>query len=304
MSKTLASKMFASLAIVLAVGSCRNQPAITPQNPTILTIKDFEERYPQEKTSRFQAFVSKGDLQCSPIPTQDEVNTANAFYQDYYMSAKRAASLGIPIVNASGQTDFLVIVRDYQRFKPCQATDNKTTIYYGQVIRAVIELTDYQADVKLSLSFLAASATLKGQQQYFYLYKSGWYSPKSDGILASVSGKVFDVENYALYQGIMPQLIGLLSEPTTSLAPMPFNRIPPSDDPNFIMASARAYGFFQAKGGTSCADAVKKFAQDPARAAAVIDAYGFLGKPNCTNEPIIEPEKSKAVSALGGLSVK
>lgn len=177
------------------------------------------------------------------------MNTAEAFYQDYYLSAKRAASLGIPIMNASGQTDYLVIVRDYERFKPCTATDNKTVIHYGQVIRAVIELTDYQADIKVSLAWLAANATLNGKRQYFHLYKSGWYNSKSDDIIETASGKVFDVENYGPYQSIMPQLIGLLSESTTSLAPAPILRVPPSDDPNFLMASARAYGFSQARKG-------------------------------------------------------
>lgn len=307
-------KCFTGYALVFLVGCGGGTPPtgapksaeLTPdQRPAELTPAEFDRRFPQEQTSRSKAFVAARAqvAQCAAIPTQAEVNTAQLSYQDYYMSAKRAASIGIPIVNASGQSDFLVIIRDYKRFKACTATDNKTVLHYGQVIRAVIELTGYQGDVKLTLAALAATATLQGKQQYFYLYKNGWYSPKADGILATVSGKVFDVENYALYQGVMPQLIALLSDASTALAPALVLMVPPEDDPTFVMASARGFGFTQAKDGKSCQDAAKKFAKDPGRFAAIVDAYAFLGKPNCTSEKIVEPEKSKAKALLGGLSV-
>lgn len=298
-----------TIATFVMIG-CTNQSTPINSAPTIgnakeVTLVEFSKQFPQESSSRNRAFLANPLApQCTTPPTQTEVNTAQLSYQDYYMSAKRAASLQIPVVNASGQSDFLVIVRDYKRYKPCTATDNKTVLQYGQVIRAVIELTSYQADVKLAVAMLAANATISGKQQYFYLYKDGWYNPGADGIIAEVSGKVFDVENYGLYQGIMPRLIALLSQTTTTLTPAPIFRIPPEDDENFVMAAARAYGFNQAKDGKSCQDAIKKFETDPARSAAIVDAYSFLGKPNCTAEKTIEPEKSKAAGYLGGLSVK
>jgi hypothetical protein len=258
----------------------------------------------QEVKRQDTAFAPRNALDCSQKPTQAEINTADLIYQDYYMSAKRAASIGIPIVNASGESDYLVIVRDYRRFKPCTATDGKTIIHYGQVIRAVIELTDYKAEVKLTLASIAANATISGKQQYFYLYKSGWFNSGADAVLTSVSGKVFDVENYGLYQSVMPKLIDLLKDAQTAFSPSQIFLVPPEDDPAYVMASARAYAFAQAKDGKSCQDASKKFATDPARAAAVVDAYAFIGKPNCTNEKIVEPQKSKAAALLGGLSVK
>lgn len=294
-----------TVGCLLLVGCGQSTPPSASQKPADLTAAEFDQKFPQERTAGTRAFIVAADTpQCSPPPTQTEINTAELHYQDYYMSAKRAASLGIPLVNASGQSDFLVIIRDYRRFKPCTATDNKTVLHYGQVIRAVIELTSYQADVQLAIASIAANATLTGKQQYFYLYKSGWHNPKADATIAAVSGKVFDVENYGLYQGIMPQLIALLSEGTTTFAPSIIFRVPPEMDPTFVMASARAYGFNQAKDGRGCQSAVKKFASDPARSAAIVDAYAFLGKPNCTNDPIVEPEKSKAAGYLGGLSVR
>jgi hypothetical protein len=241
---------------------------------------------------------------CNPVPTQAEINTAEMNYQDYYMSAKRALSLGIPIVNTEVSTDYLVIIRDYRRFKPCTAADGKTTVHYGQVIRAVIELTSYDASAKLSLPSLAAQSTLSGKQQYFYLYRNGWYNPKVDSIIALISGKVFDVENYGLYQGIMPQLIALMSATGTTLSAAPILVVPPDDDPAFVMASARAFALAQAKDGKSCQEASRKFATDPPRATAIVDTYSFLGLTGCTNDRVVEPAKSRAGTLLGGVSVK
>lgn len=297
--------LVAGVVAVLLVSACTPEPSAPTKGPRILTDTEFKQQFAKEINSPASAFIeTRGEPECSPKPTQDEVNTTQGVYQDRFMSAKRAASVGIPIVNASGQTDYLVIIRDYRRFKPCTATDGKTFLHYGQVIRAVIELTEYKAEAKLALAALAATATLSGKQQYFYLYRAGWFSPKADGILAKVSGKVFDVENYALYQSVMPQLIELLSDSGTTLAATQILRVPAEDDPTFVMASARAYAFSQAKDGKSCQVASQKFATDPGRAAAVVDAYTFIGKPNCTNEPVVEPEKSKAVGLLGGLSVR
>jgi hypothetical protein len=293
------------MVVVLAAACVRPEAPQRATGPRILTDAEFRQQFPKEISSPLRALLdTQTVLECSPKPTQDEINTTQGLYQDYYMSAKRAASVGIPIVNASAQTDYLVIVRDYRRFKPCTATDGKTVLHYGQVIRAVIELTDYQAEAKLALAALAANATLSGKQQYFYLYRSGWFSPKADAVLAKVSGKVFDVENYALYQGVMPQLIELLSDTGATLSATEIFRVPAGDDPTFVMASARAYAFAQAKDGKSCLVASQKFARDSGRSAAVVDAYTFIGKPNCTNEPVVEPEKSRAASLLGGVSVK
>jgi hypothetical protein len=102
----------------------------------------------------------------------------------------------------------------------------------------------------------------------------------------------------------MPKLIDLLKDAQTTFSPSQIFLIPPEDEPAYVMASARAYAFAQAKDGKSCQDASKKFVNDPARAAAVVDAYAFIGKPNCTNEKIVEPQKSKAATLLGGVSVK
>ncbi len=292
---TLTAAVMIIATVVLATGN--PQKPMQSDRPRSMSEDEFRRQFKQN------AYVERLGLECNPKPTQDEVNTAELGYSDLYLSAKRAASLGVPIVNASAESDYLVIVRDYRRFKACTATDGKTTLHYGNVIRAVIELTDYKAGVNLTLATIAANATISGKQQYFYLYKSGWFNPKADTILATVSGKVFDVENYGLYQAVMPQLIGLFSEGVTVFAPSQILRIAPGDDPAFVMASARAYAFAQAKSGKSCQEASQKFSTDPARAAAVVDAYAFLGKPSCTNEKIVEPEKSRAATLLGGIKV-
>lgn len=281
-------------------------PEISGAAPMVLETDALFASFPQEATSTNRAFTDLpgSRLACASIPTQSEINSAEMTYQDYYMSAKRAASLNIPIVNASGDADYLVVIRDYRRFKPCMASDNRTTLHYGQVLRAVVELTQYNATGRLALASIAADATLSGKQQYFYLYRTGMYNPRVDSIIQQVSGKVFDVENYALYQSVMPQLIGLMSARGTTLSPQIIMRVPDGDDPGFTMASARAYALSQAKDGRSCQEARRRFAQDPARATAVVDTYAALGKPQCTAERIVEPQRSLATTMLGNVSIR
>src|SRR5438552_2928871 len=89
----------AALAAFL-IGGCGRAPA--PGGPTILSDAEFTKKY--EAPTPLRAFNEPpSNLECNPKPTQDEINSAQGVYQDYYMSAKRAASIGIPIVNASGQ---------------------------------------------------------------------------------------------------------------------------------------------------------------------------------------------------------
>ena len=240
--------------------------------------------------------------QCDPVPTQAQINTATGQYRDYYLSAKRAASLGVSVVNASGKTDYLVIVRDYRRSASCVASDG-SKVEYGQVIRAVIELSEYTTTTTLNLAFIAADATLSGKKQYFYLYSSGWFNPQISTVIAEVSGKVFDVENYALYQGIMPRLIHLMDDSGSTLAATEIERTPAGDDPAFVHASARTYAFAAVVKGMSCTDASKPFKLDQAKMAAVVETYKYLGIADCSVKAFSPAVKDRAAKLLGGVTV-
>jgi len=238
------------------------------------------------------------------IPTLDEVNSGKAQYSDRYYSAKEATRLGIPVVNATATRDYLVIVRDYKRWKTCPAADGKGTLEYGQVIRAVIEVLSYDASMTLDLASIAAQGTINRRRQYFYLYKDGISNPAIDEIIAAVSGKVFDVENYALYQNIMPQLIKLFSDPKTQLSVNLIGIIPPVDDPDFLYAPVRAYALCQIAKGITLVEAQKRFAaSEHDKLASILSTYQFIMDEDYASVPSAE-HKERAKKILGDLKIK
>jgi hypothetical protein len=275
-----------------AVAAARSEPLMMSQGE-IPSQRGFVEK---------QLTVDNSD--CPTPPTLDEVLTAKGEYKDYYYSAKQAFSLGIPVVNLKGAKDYLVIVRDYRRFKSCMGRDGKTTNNYGQTIRAVIEVLSYDGSVKANVATIAADATINGKQQFFYLYREGFYHPDADAKLAEVSGKVFDVENYGLYQSIMPTMIALLSNKDTKHAVQRIQVIPPDDDPSYAMAPVRSYAFAQILRDKSCQDAAKRFAKSPERAAAVVDAYTFLSSQPCGPDAPSGAAKDKAKAILADIKVQ
>lgn len=226
-----------------------------------------------------RAFVERGGLtaaQCNPIPTLDQVKTGPWYYEDRLRTASEAISLGIPVANISGSHNLMIFVRDYRRATQCTATDGKTEMLYGQVARAVIEIDNYDVKLGSSLAAIAAAGTLQRKNQQFYLFKDGFYNPAIDKIIGTVSGKAFDVENYAAYQTVIARMIELLSDKDTQLAVNKIGVIPSQDDPRFLDASIIAYSFDQIVRGKACTTAKTKFATNAADAATVEQAYRFV----------------------------
>lgn len=97
----------------------------------------------------------------------------------------------------------------------CKLDDGNTVVNYGQSIRTVIEIEDFDAGTSIDIASIAAKGTLNKKKQSFYLYKDGFFNPKIDDIIMSVTGKTFDVENYTTYQNVMSSMISLLADPAT-----------------------------------------------------------------------------------------
>lgn len=252
-----------------------------------------------------QAFIKTTAVpgQCPVLPTLPEVNAGQAVYQDRYLSSKAAAKLGIPVANLTASRDYLVIIRDYKRSKECTSSDGKTRLVYGQVIRAVIEVVDTKAGVSANLASIAAEGTLSRRNQYFYLYKDGIANPKIDAIIAGVSGKVFDVENYALYQSIMPQMIELMSKPETTLSVNLLDVLPAGDDPAIVNAAVTAFALSEIARGRSCSDSQTRFPNDAARRATVRTTYEAVAE-SCDSLAPNQAAREFAKNALSGLKVR
>lgn len=240
---------------------------------------------------------------CAAIPSLAEVSHGPLLYTDRYYSAKEATKVGIPIVHAQGNRDYLVIVRDLRRAKPCEATDGSATLHYGQVARAVIEVLSLDASSALNLASLAAEGTLNRRSQFFYLYKDGFDNPKYYNIVAEVSGKVFDVENYARYQAIMPQVMALFSDSATTFNVNLIDVAPRGDDPKWTDAAVITYAYGQLAKGRSCLEAQRKFETNVPAANLVRSTYLFITGSCDIAKPTVA-QKERAKELLAGVTVK
>lgn len=201
---------------------------------------------------------------CSVIPTLNDVRLGRWTFTDKFYSLRQAYKLGIPIAKLDFNKNITVYVRDYMRSVLCNSTDGTTRLKYGQVIRTVIEIEDFDASAGADLASIAASGTLNRRTQSFYLYKDGFYNPQIDQIISSVSGKVFDVENYALYQNVMTQLINLLSSPATQFSVNLIGVEAQITDDKFLEeASIITYTLSRIEKGKSCIDIKKDFKKNP-----------------------------------------
>ncbi|WP_185226244.1 hypothetical protein [Chryseobacterium indologenes] len=171
----------------------------------------------KKKTTSYNSFIdiTPKSTDCANKPSLEEIKLGPFYYTDKFYTLKQAYKLGIPIVNLDFSKNISIYVRDYMRKTPCKLDNENTIVNYGQSIRTVIEIEDFDAGTSIDIASIAAKGTLNKKKQSFYLYKDGFYNPKIDAIIMSVTGKPFDVENYTTYQNVMSSMISLLADPAT-----------------------------------------------------------------------------------------
>ncbi|GJL91815.1 hypothetical protein [Hyphococcus sp.] len=251
------------------------------------------------------AFQSKNDrvirAECEKVPTKDEVRKGEWRYIDRKISAAQAAKLGIPVVNVSGSHDLTLIVRDYRRAESCTTADEKFEIWYGQVVRTVIEIEGYDASIGFSFPVIAASGTISNKTQNFYFYKDGFFNSEIDSAITAVSGKTFDVENYATFNSVMPTVINLLNKPETEFSVNKLLVVPLSEAES--NAPLVAYALQTISQRISCEKAKSKFSRAVEDEAVVEGAYLTFTN-QCSTEKPTEIEALTVKPMLRGLRIK
>lgn len=241
---------------------------------------------------------------CLKIPTQADVNNGKWSYTDHFYTASQALKIGIPVVNINGSRDLRVYVKDYRRVATCSGHDS-ITVLYGQIIRTVIEIENYDASVGVDLASIAANGTLKKNSQHFYFYKDGFYNPKIDSIIISVQGKEFDVQNYTLFQNVMGEVINLLVKSGTTFSPARIGVQGTLGDEQEELAKSPVITFALSAiaSGTSCSRAKKKFLQNRFACDLVEQTYRALECQPDDTKPAQEA-MAKAKKLLQGVKAK
>jgi hypothetical protein len=268
------------------------------------TIQKGQSLPTQKGLSPFVETTIKSNPVCQNLPTLEQVKLGKWTFTDQFYTLRQAYKLGIPIARVDFSKNITVYVRDYMRAEPCTSSDGTTRLKYGQVIRTVIEIEDFDASSGVDLASIAASGTINKKKQSFYLYKDGFYNPQIDQIISSVSGKVFDVENYALYQSVMTQMINLLSKPETQFA---VNLIGVEakiiDDIFLEEASIITYTLSRIEKGKSCIEIKNTFENNPKAIELIERTFNAMELKCDETEPTAE-NKLKAKRLLQGIKVR
>lgn len=294
--------LFATAISSLCIISCN-----PPEQEKDFSYESLPDTIPASNTTpqSLNAFIAATNAPaCPKIPTQSEVNNGQWSYTDHFYTAGQALRLGIPVVNINGSHDLRVYVKDYRRIAACAGADS-TTVLYGQIIRTVIEIENYDASVGVDLASIAANGTLKRNSQHFYFYKDGFYNPKIDSIIVSVQGKEFDVQNYSLFQNVMGEVINLLRQPGTTFLPSRIGIQEELGDEDEILTKSPiiAYTLAGICNGNSCNRTKNKFFKNRFAMDVVENTYKSLGCPLDDGKPS-EEAMSKAKKFLQGIKVK
>jgi hypothetical protein len=234
-------------------------------------------------------FISlEESLGCAIPPTQNQVNTGEWTFTERLYEASQAVKLGIPVLNATGSHSLKVYVRDYKRASSCMSLDNQRSLLYGQLIRTVIEIDNYDASAGIDLASIAASGTIKHNSQKFYFYKAGFFNAGIDSILKTVTGRPFDVESYHDYQNVMGAVISLLKLPSTVFNPAKIGFTDKFDtdgsvEEDLFKAPIVSYALTSVSKGNSYSKTAVKFATNKEAVDIISNVYKAL---KCTTDDI------------------
>lgn len=240
---------------------------------------------------------------CNPIPPLAEIKGILNYHQTLLSSAA-AAKLGLPFGSASGSATEMILVRDWSRSTQCLATDTTTIVIYGQAIRTVIKIQNYDAKGDLSLAAVAANATISKKSSQVSVQVIGFSSPKMNEAIAGIASKELNVDTYGDFTRVESTLISLADANDTTQSVQRLGVSPDVVDSTYREWVATAFALFQIKKGRSCTQAKGDFPApaDPS-ALAVESTYNQIVG-SCSADAPKQLHKLRAEQVLLGLEIK
>jgi hypothetical protein len=243
---------------------------------------------------------------CAPgnVPTAQQVKNGKFETHTVVKTGSELAKLNIAWFGGSFDANQLYAISDAGKSATCLAKDGKTTVHYGQVIRAVIEMKDYKVDASASIAIVAASATVSGKTNTVDLYEIGYADPPLDQMLVEakglVSGSGINIENYSKYTDAVinaqKYAVGL---PNPGIEVVACETPLTSDDVSLSLAVSWAVK--EISEGRGCDDAVKAFrSQGTIYEDAIKSVYTSVAGA-CGVDAV---GKAKAKQLLNGLKIR
>jgi hypothetical protein len=185
---------------------------------------------------------------------------SEAVSHSYELTVSAAADLQIPVVgSASGGMNRKIIVLERAAFKkepPANATD--TEKHYGYAIRLCITVSRWQANTKISLPFLAASAQLGNIEAQWILQVIGLTgTPIDEAILPPTE---LNVDTFVIAKQSLEKLIAAINDPKTTFQAKLIAEIRPInyEEQKLQQAIAVAYALTCLERGRSLAGALER----------------------------------------------
>jgi len=210
----------------------------------------------------------------SRLEDLDETNN-----RAYDLTVSAASELQIPVAgSASGGFNRRVIVLERAGFRRIVSTDVERQ--YGYAIRLCVTVNRWQADTKISLPFLAASAQLGAIEAQWILQVIGLSGKEIDG--AILPPTELNVDTFVIAKQSLEKIIAALRAPGTSFQPRLIAEIraPDAEERELRASVARAYALSSIERGRSLEDAKRHLGSDDGvvqdALATVYERFGGL----------------------------
>lgn len=292
-----------------------NAQTYTPLNPNITNSDDDSPNKNTSVKDRLGRLLGNNTIatlnsgadpfpRCVVMPTIAEVATLGKFRERLY-TATQAGNAGILAVG--GKFEFsgsqLLYISDYTRAKGCPTADGKNEVLYGQVIRTILTLSEWNAKGAISLPILAADATLNSKGHTITIEHYGFGGPKITALIAQINGKTFNVETFGEYKRIQSELINLMDAADSIKSIERVGIVSTETDTSLQDASIIAFALQQIKDGKSCVEAKNKIKTiDASTSRTIENTYNAVMGKTGTEAPT-PGERDRARSLLAGFKV-
>lgn len=231
-----------------------------------------------------QVGAAAGIRLLSAVPTTGGIPTSlmdlgRIEVQSYDLSITAAANLSIPVIgSAGGSANRRVVVLEQAAYR--EVPENGAVLQYGYAVRFCVTVTKWDANLKLTLPFLAASAEVGSIAAHWTLQILGLAGPKiAEAILPPTE---LNVEKFVLAKQSLEKIIAAIQDQSTVFRAEVIRKVEAAEQTlhRRRIAVAETYGLSSLERGRSCADAARRAGYDtgdPLLLDAVRDIYRTYG---------------------------
>jgi len=250
---------------------------------------------------RATAVSSPGnDIDPLKLPTNLNQLTA-AFNRSYDLTLTRAADLSIPVVGSvGGGMNRRVVVLERIAYRPLVGTSG-TEYHFGYAIRLCVTVNKWDANMKVSLPFLAASAQMGQVEASWMLQVLGLAGKKVSEVAAPPTE--LNVETFVLAKQSLTALIAAVNDTSTNFEAYQLATLVPEQkrDEELRRGAAKTYALSRIARRSSLQDALNRIGSDDVVInSSIEDVYNAIADGSPASRPS-EAAARKSRELLGSV---